>query len=121
MDSNLAEFVRESIRSVWNLELLLCLSRNAGRAWRADELVRELRASDFVVSEGMTALEAAGLVAEAADGTYRYMPASAALDQQVHELAKEYRERPQTVTRAIFSRPPDKLQTLADAFKLKKD
>jgi hypothetical protein len=121
MDSDLLQFIRGSIRSVWNLELLLCLRRHSDRAWQADELVRELRASDFVVEEGLASLQAAGLVGAEAESAYRYAPASIALDKLVQQLDRHYQERPQSVTNAIFSAPNDTLRTFADAFRLKKD
>jgi hypothetical protein len=121
MDRELVDLLRGSIRSVWNLELLLFMARNAQRGWRADDLVRELRASDFIVSEGLQTLQTAGLASPAGEGTHRYLPASGDLDRLVQQLERQYRERPQSVTRAIFSAPNDKLQTFADAFRLKRD
>jgi DNA-binding transcriptional ArsR family regulator len=118
---DLLEFIRGSIRSVWNVELILLMWRQSRRTWAPDELVRELRASEFVVSEGLGALQAAGLVTAEADGRYRYAPASPEFDRLVQQLDQVYRERPTAVTRAIFSSPTDKLQTFADAFRLKKD
>ena len=38
-------FIRTTVKSVWSLELLLLLRRGAGRAWSADDLVREIRGS----------------------------------------------------------------------------
>ena len=121
MDSDLLAFIRGSLRSVWNVELLLCLRNHQSRSWQPAELVRELRASDFVVEDGLASLRAAGLVSPDAPGTYRYLPASPELDRLVGQLEREYRQRPHAVTRAIFSGPNDTLQTFADAFRLKKD
>lgn len=121
MDPDLLQFIQSSIRSVWSLELLLHLRRHSSRYWKPDELVRELRASDFIVSEGLLALQTAGLVTPEGDGMYRYRPASADLDRLVGLLERQYGERPQSVTKAIFSAPSDKLQTFADAFRLKRD
>jgi DNA-binding GntR family transcriptional regulator len=120
-ESDLLDFVRSSIRSVWTLELLLLLRRHPGRAWAPEELVRELRASEVVVGEGLPVLHAAGLVSAEPGGVYRYAPASPELDLLVRDLETLHRQRPFAVTKAIFSAPSDKLQTLADAFKLKKD
>ena len=113
-------FLRESIRSVWNVELLLVLARNPGRAWMPDDLVREMRASDHVVRDGLKLLQVAGLIGAVSPSTFSYLPASDDLRRLVEELEWQYRERPQTVTRAIFA-PRDKLRTLAEAFRLKKD
>lgn len=119
-ESDILDFVRSSFRSVWNVELLLFLSRSPSRAWAAEELVREMRSSDIVVNEGLTMLQAAGLVSPDGSG-FRYAPANPQLHGYVTELDTLYRERPLTVIKAIFSQPSDKLQTFADAFRLKKD
>jgi hypothetical protein len=90
-------------------------------AWAPGELVRELRASDVVVSDGLALLQTAGLLAPEPNGTFRYAPASTMLDQAVARLAQAYRDRPMMVTRAIFAHPNEKLESFADAFRLKKD
>ncbi len=122
MDDDLREFLRHSLRSVWNIELLLWLQRHSGRGWQSVDLVRELRASDLVVSQGIAALQQAGLIAVEGSGAVHYAPASANLDRLVTQLEQVYRDRPSTVTKALFSVPAnDKLTTFADAFRLKKD
>lgn len=115
------EFVRTSIRSVWTLELLLCLSRSPSRGWTPPELVRELRASDPIVGDGLAGLQVAGLVRPSPDGLFFYAPASSQLDRLVQELARLYRDKPTLVTRAIFGSPDGRLQSFADAFRLKKE
>jgi hypothetical protein len=120
IESELLTFVRASIRSVWNVELLLWLFGAQHRAWAAEELVRGLRASGAVVNDGLSTLETAGLVSSNDEGGYRYAPASAAFDRLTRELDALYRERPLAVTEAIFS-SDDKLRTFADAFRLKKE
>jgi hypothetical protein len=121
MDEKLSEFLRDSIQSVWNVEILLKVFGQPGRAWRPAELVQELRASDFVVSQGAAGLQQAGLVVQDADSTIRYAPASAEANRLVQQLERVYRERPSAVTKALFSAPSGKLQTFADAFRFKKD
>lgn len=121
IDDDVLSFLRTSIRSVWTLELLLLLWRAQDRAWSAAELVRELRASDSIVFDGIAALQAAGLVVSEGTDGFRYKPASSVLDLLLQRLAQLYRERPMVVTRALFASPEQKLQTFADAFRLKKD
>lgn len=118
---DLMQFVGASIKSVWTLELLLYLWRSAGRACSTGELVRELRASDAIVSDGVTALKNAGLIAPEGPDSVRYAPASTTFDHLVQQLAQLYRERPVMVTNAIFASPNQKLHTFAEAFRLKKD
>lgn len=120
IERELLDFIHTSIRSVWTLELLLCVRRSPNKVWRRDELVRDMRASDLIVTEGLSALTTAGLVRPEAGG-YRYAPASAALARLVDELEGLYRDRPVTVTNAIVSAPNERLRTFADAFRFKRD
>jgi hypothetical protein len=120
MDSDLIEMVESSFGSVWSLELLLVLYSQPKRAWTSDELVRELRSSEVVVSQGIEGLVASGLVIPEADGTVRYGPASRAQDKLVSMLEEEYRKKPTAIRRLIVQNPADKLRTFADAFVLKK-
>jgi DNA-binding IclR family transcriptional regulator len=64
----LASFIASSFRSVWALELLLLLKREA-RAYSADELVELMRASPSVVERVLESLTAAGLVGPHAQGS----------------------------------------------------
>jgi hypothetical protein len=121
MDDDLREFLRYAIRSVWNIELLLWFKEHPGRDWHSADLVRELRASDLIVSQGVASLQQAGLIVGDDDGACRYAPASPDLDRLVQQLQRVYRERPSVVTRALFSAPSDKLATFSEAFRLKKD
>jgi hypothetical protein len=109
-------FVRRSLKSVWALELLLLLRASPDRAWTTAELVGELRANDSLVSRILDDFRRHGLVG--GEGGWRYLADApdATLCDQIEAL---YRERPMTLIKAI-STPPDRLQALADAFRIKK-
>jgi hypothetical protein len=111
-------FIRDSIGSVWTLEMLLLLRRSNERLWTPADLVRELRSSDTVVAEGLQMLTAAGLVTGTASG-YRYQPASSAQSELVEELQRTYSAKPVTVIKAIMAAPNARLRIFSDAFKLK--
>lgn len=119
IDSELATFIRGSVRSVWALELLLFLRQRRSRAWSEETLVRELRASRTLVKQGLAAFEAVGLLTRGDDDCWTYVPASQALDDLCQALERAYRERPVTVVNAIAASPDEKLQTFADAFRFK--
>jgi hypothetical protein len=119
-DLDLFGFIREQLRSVWALELLLLMRRKADRRWTPQELVEELRASHALVSDNLTSFERAGLVVADEEGCYAFSPASPLLVSLVDQLDAAYRERPVTVINTIVS-PPDKLQALADAFRIRGD
>jgi DNA-binding IclR family transcriptional regulator len=113
----ISAFVREHIRSVWALELLLLLRRDPARRWSSQELVHELRASFGLVERILKQLVASGLLATD-DAGHRYAPAPQALDLLCGELEAAYRERPVSVI-SLIARPTDPLQSLADAFRFK--
>lgn len=113
------DFARETIKSVWALELLLLLHRDAGRAWSSGELVRELRSSDAVIVPCLDGLKAAGLVVAEGEGRFRYSAASPQLDTATGELSKIYAVRPMAIAKAIMRTPNEKLRIFSDAFKLK--
>jgi hypothetical protein len=119
-DQDLFGFIREQLRSVWALELLLLMRRKADRSWTPQELVGELRASPSLVADNLATFERAGLVVADEQGRYVFSPASPILVALCDQLDAAYRERPVTVINTIVS-PPDKLQGLADAFRIRGD
>lgn len=119
-DTTFLDFIREHVRSVWALEQLLLLRRTAPQSLSPDEMVKELRASTRLVAANLEAFERAGLALGDDDGRYRFAPATPVLQRLCDELAQAYAERPVSLINAITA-PPDRLQDLADAFKIRKD
>ena len=117
-DPDLVQFILAHIKSVWALELLLLLRSDPGRHWQPAALVRELRASTSLVQDNLSLFERGGLAVQE-DSGWRFAPASAHLADLAGRLAEAYRERPMA-TIALISRTSP-VQSLADAFKLKKD
>ena len=118
MSPELAAFVREHVRSVWALELLVILSRDPARLWRQAELVAELRGSAGLVADNLSHFQRAGIALEQEPDQWRFAPASPMLASLVRLLIQTYRERPVAVVNMI-ARPNDRIQGLADAFKWK--
>jgi hypothetical protein len=118
VDRDVFQFIREHVRSVWALELLLRLKHDPERCWSVEELVGDLRASQSLVADNLTAFESAGLVVSDDRGCFRYQPAAAVLAKVCDDLDAAYRKKPVTVIRWI-SAPAERLQSLADAFKFK--
>lgn len=114
-------FVRSSIKSVWALELLLVMRRASGRAWTIDQLTQELRSNRTLVADIVSAFVKSGLIEEQAPGSFRYQPSSGELDDLVQQLDRVYAERPLALIKEIVSAPNERIQSFADAFKLKKD
>jgi len=95
-------FVQASLPSVEAAELLLAAYRNPEHSLNPGKHAELLRA--------------AGLL----DNARRYRPASAALAAHVETLAQAWEERPVTLIRIIYALRDGKIQSFADAFKLRK-
>lgn len=115
-DDELPMFIRRQFNSVWALEIMLLLRAREERAWRVDELVREMRASQTLVVANLTALERAGLVSREADETFRFAAANPLLSELCRRVAEAYRDRPVAVI-SLIAAPEDRLQQLAEAFR----
>lgn len=118
-NEDILRFIASSFRSVWALELLLVL-KSEPRSWSSDELVTTMRASDLVVTKGLDALEAAGLVSNNGDQA-QYMPVSGDVATLVDDAEELYAKRPDAVRRAIVSASAGDATAFAEAFKLRKD
>jgi hypothetical protein len=128
-ESGLSQIVRqlitERIDSLVQLEVLLLLVRPGGGTWTAQAVSDALRINPGYAAGELTTLRARGLAAVAGDAiggdpAYRYAPASPELDAAVQELVQAYADRRVAVVTFIFSKPVDKIQTFADAFRLRK-
>jgi DNA-binding IclR family transcriptional regulator len=115
------QFLRRYIKSVWTLDLLVLMRRDRGRSWTLERLVSELRGNRSLVQEVLSTLVRAGLLKEGGEGLYRYEPASDELDALAAELERHYAERPVALIKEIVSAPNEKIQSFADAFRIKKD
>lgn len=117
----LLKFVGDSFRSAWPLELLLLFLQDPQRTWHLAELVRESRASAAAVGEGLVELRQAGLAASDPLGGFRFHAASPDREMLARELTDLYSRKPRTIMRAILQAPNDRIQTFADAFRIRKD
>jgi hypothetical protein len=119
-DEDVSDFIRSSFRSVWSLELLLLLRREA-RPWPRAEIVAALRASELIVAQSLDALTAAGLVSVDEAGAATYRPASDTGAHMVDETESLYARSPDAVRRLIVGAIPNPLAAFADAFRLRKE
>jgi hypothetical protein len=113
----LATFIATSFRSVWALEVLLVLKREA-RSLSTEELVASLRASTAVVTQALGSLVAGGLAA--ADGvSAEYRPITPDAAALVDATERSYATRPDHVRRMIIAGANPNLIAFSDAFRLK--
>jgi hypothetical protein len=113
----LATFIASSFRSVWALEVLLLLKREA-RSLSTGELVASLRASTAVVNQALGSLVAGGLAAS--DGSSaEYCPVTPDVSALVDATERAYATRPDHVRRMIIAGANPNLIAFSDAFRLK--
>jgi hypothetical protein len=112
-------FVRNAIKSVWALELLLLVRREPQQLWSRDALVRELRGSTQLVDTSLAILNAAGLISIGGTGV-RYEPRSAELAELVNALFALHAVKPITVVQTIFTAPNERIRSFSDAFLFRK-
>ncbi|HET8606016.1 MAG TPA: hypothetical protein VFL66_03200 [Gaiellaceae bacterium] len=112
------EFIRSTIVSIQQLEVLLLVAADEARDWTPGDVSRTLKTNTEAAAACLGSLAAAGLVVPSGEG-FRYAP-PADLRPVVAELALVYRTYRTRVTRLVFSQPTDSIGGFADAFRLRK-
>jgi hypothetical protein len=117
------QFIAQHIESLAQLETLLLVRREADRAWTCDDLSRQMYVTPDVCTGLVVDLERRGFILrDAADvNTFRYRSTGAAVDQVIDQLADLYHQRRVAVITQIYSKPVKKVQTFADAFRLRRE
>ena len=108
------------IDSLDALEIAVCMFREPGRAWTADELAHELALRDRVVRRTMARMLAKGLVratnGEESGQALRIAPERASFAAAIVEL---YASRRVDLINHIASRALKRIQAIADSFRLR--
>ena len=117
-------FLQTAVLSVDAAELLLALAGEPQRWWQANELAAKLRPSTSMseadAARHVEQFAAAGAAALGPDRRAQYRPANETLARHVEMLALAYKERPVTLFRMIYALRDSKIQSFADAFKLRR-
>jgi hypothetical protein len=117
-------FLRAAVPTVDAAELLLLMQREAERWWTADEaaaaLLPAVSLTESDAQHYFSVFQSSGLLAVATDKRVQYRPGVAELEAHVRTLAQAYSERPVTLIRMIYALRDGKIQSFADAFKLKR-
>lgn len=114
-------FIAQHIDSAEQLEILLLLQREPEKEWTALDVSQAIYTVPASATMRLEGLVAGGFVASTggSDPRYRFSPRSDALREQIAVLAAAYRADRVAVIKLIFARPPDPLQSFADAFRLR--
>jgi hypothetical protein len=118
----LLQFVQAFVPTYQAAEVLLFFAANQGRDFSPEEIVLAMRpvvVAEPAVREYAAHFAARGLLSAQAR-RYRYSP-SRELERSIDELARAYNHKPVTLIRAIYRIADTKIQSFADAFRLRKD
>ena len=117
-------FLRTAVPSVDAAELLLVLQREPDRWWSPLDAAAALRPattlSEADAARYFALFQSTGLLALAPDKRVQYKPGSELLRAHARTLDQAYRERPVTLIRVIYALRDSRIQSFADAFKLRR-
>lgn len=117
-------FIQTTTTSVDAAELLLLLAREPVQWWEPAGLANALKPAtvmtDAEAARYVEQFQAAALIAVGPDKRIQYRPANETLRAHVDMLAQAYKERPVTLIRMIYALRDLKIQSFADAFKLRR-
>lgn len=109
-DDQVLDFARNTIRSVWALDLLLFMRSSGDRTWAVADLVAELRSSEVITVSCLERLVAENLIGrEQNESLFRYAPRSAEQEALIGELAKMNTSKPMALAKAIREASNEKL------------
>ena len=119
------QLIRDSVPTPDALEALVLLPQNPGESRTIKDLLAAMH--PVVISESdmngyLKLFRSHGLVVEQEGGRFVCHPESPEIEASVQGLLKAYNERPVTLIRTVYAiADAKKIQSFADAFKLKKD
>jgi predicted ArsR family transcriptional regulator len=117
------QFIDQNIESVAELEALLLVRRDPRGSCDAADIAKALYISTEQAGRLLADLSRRGMISatEAEATRYSVKPSNADSDAAIAEVALAYEERRVAVISLIYSKPLIKVQTFADAFRLRKD
>jgi predicted ArsR family transcriptional regulator len=123
LSARVRQFIDHNIESLAELETLLLMRRNPQGSCDAADIAKALYISNEQAGRLLADLARRGMitVTESQPTRYTLNPSNAASDAAVAEVATAYEERRVAVISLIYSKPLNKVQTFADAFRLRKD
>jgi hypothetical protein len=122
LSETLLQFIQLCVPTYQAAEVLLFFAAHPDEAWSPEDAVVEMRPAVVTVPamrEYVALFVSESLLAET-DGKFRYAP-SRERERGLGELVRVYNERPVTLIRAIYRIADSRIQSFADAFKLRKD
>jgi hypothetical protein len=118
--AELKQFIAQHVESLAQLEALLILRQDPLARWQATELAKRLYITPEMCEAILANLRQHGFAELAAEGYY-YQAKSAEADRTLADLCTMYQQRRVAVITEIYSKPVSKVQTFADAFRLRRE
>jgi hypothetical protein len=117
------QFIDQNIESLPQLEALLLMRQDPKRLWSAQDISKSLYIPIDSARSLLADMTRRGFAAmePSEDARYSYHVGSPALDELIGKMATVYQERRVAVVSWIYSKPLNKVQTFADAFRLRKE
>lgn len=120
--SDVKQFIGRYIESLAQLEALLLMRQDPQRGWDAQGIAKALYSPAEMATTLLSEFEKHGFAIRASpESQYFYNRADDKLDELVQQVADAYQERRVALISLIYSKPLDKVQTFADAFRLRKE
>jgi hypothetical protein len=120
----LIQFIAGALPSYDAAVVLVHVSREPEGVWTVERLVEVIGPESMEIPAARRYMEhfaRAGLLEVLREGEYRLGPQSDETRAIIEELRLAYDERPVTLVRAFDSAARAKIQSFADAFRLKRD
>lgn len=116
-------FIDAHITSVEQIEALLLLRSDPTKEWSAEEVAKTLYTSEESVATRLDDLYSHGLLSQVRSDAirYRFEQRNDSLRAGVEDLIESYAKRKVAVINQIFAGPSDDVQSLADAFRFRKE
>jgi len=121
--AGIAQFIDQQIESLAQLEAIILLRKDPARYWTSEEIAKALYITPDMAGLLLAEMARRGFarVESETPARFAYGPHDSPTDRLVGELASLYHDRPVAVISLIYSKPLNKVQTFADAFRLRKE
>ena len=123
LPKSLIDFIHDCVPTYQAAELILFFAAHPDGDFSVEDIVVTMRPVVITVPavrEYVSLFVDKGLIWQA-HGRYRYGPSTNELERGIGELARAYNEKPVTLIHAIYRIADSKIQSFADAFKLRED
>jgi hypothetical protein len=123
LPAEVKQWIDRQIESLAQLETLLLLRQSPDRTLSVDEVAKALYVPATSAMAVLRELERRGMIKgiNSSPPSFGFQPTDDSTGKVVDQLAQLYAERRVAVISHIYSKSTSKVQTFADAFRLKKE